>query len=48
VQIKVFILEAEQKGNSEVKAVAARLMGLYKLGVWMPAAGLGLDGWKQG
>jgi len=48
MQIKVFVLRAEQKGDSEAKAEVVRPMGLYKLGVWTPAERLSSDGWKQG
>ena len=48
MQIKTFVLQAEQKVNLEAKAAAVRLMGLYKLGVWTLAARVSLDNWKQG
>ena len=48
MQIKVFVLQAEQKGELEAKAAAVRLMGLHKLEVWMLAARLSLDDQKQG
>jgi len=48
MQIKAFVLQAEQKGDSEVKAEVVRPMGLHKLGVWTLAERPSLDGWKWG
>ena len=48
MQIKAFILQAEQKGDSEAKAEAVRPMGLHELGVWTPPERPSSDGWKRG
>ena len=40
-------VERKQKGNSEARAAAVRLMGLHRLGVWTPAARLSSDSRKR-